>query len=110
MIPGTCEDRVEAERRPCDAIVGPTRDANPQHPHDRFTTASFLWPILADMQTNEATLAPTTAGPSERPSRTGSEPAGPRAVVAGADRGGHARMTTQALAAMPTAVDARGAA
>jgi hypothetical protein len=28
--------------------------ANPRHPHDLFTTASLLWPIVAGMQTNEA--------------------------------------------------------
>jgi ABC-type glutathione transport system ATPase component len=56
-----------------------------QHPHDLFTTSPLLWPIIAGMQTNEATLAPTTPGPSERPNRTGPEPAGPGAVVAGAE-------------------------
>jgi hypothetical protein len=55
-------------------------------------------------------LAPTTPGPSERPNRTGPGPAGPGAVVAGADHGRHARMTTWAWAAMPTVADARGVA
>ena len=47
----------------------PSRDAPAQHPHDLFTTASLLGPILARMRTNEATWAPTPPGPSERPNR-----------------------------------------
>jgi putative ABC transport system ATP-binding protein len=37
------------------------------------------------MQTNEATSAPTTPGPSGRPNRTGAKSAGPGAVVASAE-------------------------
>jgi hypothetical protein len=61
MIPGTCEDRVEAGSESCEAIVRPTSDTNPRDPHDRFTTASLLWPIVAGMQTNEGTSAPARA-------------------------------------------------
>ena len=40
----------------------PTRNAHAQHPHDLFTTASLLWPIVAGMQINEATVVhPITA-------------------------------------------------
>lgn len=38
-IPGTCEDRVEAGRRHCEAIVRPTRDANLR---TIFTTSPHL--------------------------------------------------------------------
>jgi hypothetical protein len=62
--------------------VGPSGDANAQHPHDPFTTSSLLWPIFASMQTNEATLAPTSPEPSERPNRTEPEAAGPGAADA----------------------------
>jgi Family of unknown function (DUF6223) len=42
--------------------VRPTRNAHAQHPHDLFTTASLLWPIVAGMQINEATVVhPITA-------------------------------------------------
>jgi hypothetical protein len=82
----------------------PDQDAHAQHPHDLFTTASLLWRIVAGMHTNEATLAPTTPGPSERPDRTGAK------LLWYARRRRHARMTTRALAAMPTVADAREAA
>jgi hypothetical protein len=79
MIPGSCEDRMEAGRRPREAILHPTRDGNPQHPHDLSTTSPLLWPTIAGMQANEATLAPTTQGRSERPERAGSATADGRA-------------------------------
>jgi hypothetical protein len=40
-----------------EAARAPDGDVNAQHPHTIFTTSSLLSPIVASMQTNEATLA-----------------------------------------------------
>src|SRR5262249_55164456 len=87
-------DRISQPRHGCahhpdqlqnNILAAPYQGRESQHPHDLFTTSSLLWSIIAGMQTNEATLAPTTPGPRERPNRTGPEPAGPGAVVAGTE-------------------------
>jgi hypothetical protein len=68
------------------------------------------------MQTNEATLAPTTPGPGGRPNRSGAEPRlfgqAPLAFKLHwyARRRRHARMSTRALAVMPSVADAQEAA
>lgn len=55
MIPGSCEDRVEAGRRPCEAIAR-LPGMNARHPHDLFTTPSRPGPIVTGMHTNAATV------------------------------------------------------
>jgi hypothetical protein len=68
------------------------------------------------MQTNQATLAPTTPGPGGRPNRTGGEP--PLVGLAPlafklhwyARRRRHARMTTRGPAVMASVADAQEAA
>jgi hypothetical protein len=68
------------------------------------------------METNEATLAPTTPGPGGLPTRTEAEPGlfgqAPSAfkLHSYARRRRHARMTTRALAVMPSVADAQEAA
>ena len=49
------------------------------------------------MQTNEATLAPTTPGSSERPSRTGPEPVAGTDILDGQDIGQAQRATSAVL-------------
>jgi hypothetical protein len=53
-MPGSCEDGVEAARRPCEAPCA--RGANAEHPHVTFTIASLLGTNFAGMRINEPNL------------------------------------------------------